>query len=80
MFLMKYCASFILVQSQPLVPISSSVSVPKSEWVLTTMEKLRYQEIFEKSDMDMDGLVSGLEIRDVFLKSGIPQNCLAHIW
>ncbi|CAO1410912.1 unnamed protein product [Diamesa tonsa] len=68
------------MQSQPLVPISSSVSVPKSEWVLTTIEKLRYQEIFEKSDMDMDGLVSGLEIRDVFLKSGIPQNCLAHIW
>jgi epidermal growth factor receptor substrate 15 len=44
------------------------------------MEKLKYQEVFEKSDMDRDGLVSGMEIKDVFLKSGLPQNLLAHIW
>lgn len=24
--------------------------------------------------------VSGIEIKDVFLKSGVPQNILAHIW
>lgn len=65
----------------PLIPaISSSAAVAKGEWVLTTVEKLKYQEIFERSDMDKDGLVSGLEIRDVFLKSGLPQNMLAHIW
>lgn len=48
--------------------------------MVTTIEKLKYDEIFERSDIDRDGLVSGGEIRDVFLKSGIPQNCLAHIW
>lgn len=65
----------------PLIPaLPSSAAVAKGEWVLTTIEKLKYQEIFEKSDLDMDGLVSGLEIRDVFLKSGLPQNMLAHIW
>lgn len=59
---------------------ASPITVQKSGWVLTPMEKLRYEEIFEKSDLDKDGLVSGLEIKDVFIKSGLTQNCLAHIW
>lgn len=63
----------------PLIPAISS-SVSKGDWVLTTMEKLKYQELFDKSDLDKDGLVSGMEIKDVFLKSGLPQNMLAHIW
>lgn len=49
-------------------------------WVITAQEKMRFDQIFTTSDQDMDGLVSGLEIKDVFLKSGVPQNCLAHIW
>lgn len=66
----------------PLIPAlsNSNSTIPKGEWVLTTIEKLKYQEVFEKSDLDKDGLVSGLEIKDVFLKSGLPQNTLAHIW
>lgn len=64
----------------PLIPAIPSSSVAKGEWILTTVEKLKYQEIFEKSDLDRDGLVSGGEIKDVFLKSGLPQNMLAHIW
>lgn len=64
----------------PLIPAISSSSVGKGEWVLTTVEKLKYQETFERSDLDKDGLVSGVEIKDVFLKSGLPQNMLAHIW
>lgn len=30
--------------------------------------------------MDMDGFVSGTEIRDVFLQSGLPHTVLADIW
>lgn len=52
----------------------------KNDWVVTANDKLRYDEIFRRSDIDRDGLVSGLEIKDVFLKSGIPQNFLAIIW
>lgn len=55
-------------------------SAGSSEWVVSLIEKLKYDEIFEKSDLDRDGLVSGAEIKDIFLQSGIPQNCLAHIW
>lgn len=66
--------------SSTSVTSSTTGSVAKGEWVLTTMEKLRYQEVFEKSDLDKDGLVSGMEIKDVFLKTSLPQNLLAHIW
>lgn len=52
----------------------------KNDWVVSANDKLRYDEIFRRSDIDRDGLVSGLEIKDVFLKSGIPQNFLAIIW
>lgn len=62
------------------IPAIPSMAVGKGDWVLTTVEKLKYQELFEKSDMDKDGLVSGGEIKDVFLKSGLPNNMLAHIW
>lgn len=64
---------------KPLLPPTQSTLIA-GEWVLTTIEKLKYQEIFEKSDLDKDGLVSGLEIKDIFIKSGLPQNMLAHIW
>lgn len=36
--------------------------------------------MFKRSDLDNDGLVSGMEIKDVFLQSGIPNLCLAQIW
>lgn len=70
-----------VIPAVPLIPsANSSISVAKGEWVLTTIEKLKYQEVFEKSDLDKDGLVSGMEIKDIFLKSGLQQNLLAHIW
>lgn len=62
-------------------PLLSSTPLPTSnEWVVTVMQKLKYDEIFEKSDLDHDGLVSGGEIKDVFLKSGLPTKTLADIW
>lgn len=36
--------------------------------------------MFKNCDLDHDGLVSGMEVKDVFLQSGIPQLCLAKIW
>lgn len=51
-----------------------------NDWVVTPAERIRYDGIFAASDIDRDGLVSGPEIRDVFIKSGIPQMCLAQIW
>lgn len=68
---------------QPITtPFIQPISLPSAQgdWVLTNVEQIKYKEIFEKSDLDLDGFVSGREIKDVFLESGLPQNMLAHIW
>ncbi|KAM5248976.1 epidermal growth factor receptor substrate 15 isoform 2-T2 [Ctenodactylus gundi] len=49
-------------------------------WVVSPAEKAKYDEIFLKTDKDKDGFVSGLEVREIFLKTGLPSALLAHIW
>ncbi|XP_041967597.1 epidermal growth factor receptor substrate 15-like 1 isoform X4 [Alosa sapidissima] len=49
-------------------------------WVVPTTDRGRYDDIFLKTDGDLDGFVSGLEVKDIFMQSGLPQNILAHIW
>ncbi|OXB73098.1 UNVERIFIED_CONTAM: hypothetical protein H355_012023 [Colinus virginianus] len=49
-------------------------------WVVPMSEKMRYDDIFLKTDTDMDGFVSGQEVKDIFMHSGLSQNLLAHIW
>ncbi|KAK3566323.1 hypothetical protein QTP86_032357 [Hemibagrus guttatus] len=49
-------------------------------WVVSPGDKAKYDELFAKTDSDMDGLVSGPEVRDIFLKTGLPSATLARIW
>ncbi|XP_041695647.1 epidermal growth factor receptor substrate 15-like 1 isoform X9 [Coregonus clupeaformis] len=49
-------------------------------WVVPVTDKGRYDDIFLKTDLDLDGFVSGMEVKDIFMHSGLPQNLLAHIW
>lgn len=70
-----------LIQTDPLIPIGAPPSVTaNADWVVSPVELLRFEEIFRQSDLDKDGLVSGLEVKDIFIKSGIPQRTLADIW
>ena len=55
-------------------------SVEAIPWVVNAGEKLRFQALFRQTDTDRDGFVSGVEIKNVFLQTGLPQNILAHIW
>uniref|UniRef100_A0A8C3L9L2 Epidermal growth factor receptor substrate 15-like 1 n=1 Tax=Chrysolophus pictus TaxID=9089 RepID=A0A8C3L9L2_CHRPC len=55
-------------------------AVPSVNWVVPMSEKVRYDDIFLKTDTDMDGFVSGQEVKDIFMHSGLSQNLLAHIW
>uniref|UniRef100_A0AAY4CJM6 Epidermal growth factor receptor pathway substrate 15 n=1 Tax=Denticeps clupeoides TaxID=299321 RepID=A0AAY4CJM6_9TELE len=50
------------------------------QWVVSPADKTKYDELFIKTDTDMDGLVSGPEVREIFLKTGLPSATLAHIW
>uniref|UniRef100_A0A8C4QS43 Epidermal growth factor receptor pathway substrate 15 like 1 n=1 Tax=Eptatretus burgeri TaxID=7764 RepID=A0A8C4QS43_EPTBU len=56
---------------------STAVAAP---WVVPASEKAAYDEIFAKADTDHDGFVSGMESRNIFLLSGLPQQILAHVW
>ncbi|XP_061456598.1 epidermal growth factor receptor substrate 15-like 1 isoform X2 [Rhineura floridana] len=53
---------------------------PSANWVVPLTDKARYDEIFLKTDLDLDGFVSGLEVKDIFIHSGLSQSILAHIW
>ncbi|CDQ57905.1 unnamed protein product [Oncorhynchus mykiss] len=48
-------------------------------WVVPVTDRGRFDEIFLKTDLDLDGFVSGMEVKDIFMHSGLPQNLLAHI-
>merc|ERR1719285_938745 len=63
----------------PLNPTSAS-SVQAVPWVVNAGDRLRYKALFEQTDNDKDGFISGVEIKNVFLQTGLPQNILAHIW
>lgn len=58
----------------------TAINATAIDWVVTPADRTRFDGIFAKSDLDKDGLVSGLEIKGVFMQSGIPQMCLAQIW
>ncbi|XP_040096988.1 epidermal growth factor receptor substrate 15-like 1 isoform X4 [Oryx dammah] len=53
---------------------------PTVSWVVPVADKMRFDEIFLKTDLDVDGYVSGQEVKEIFMHSGLTQNLLAHIW
>ncbi|XP_051163488.1 epidermal growth factor receptor substrate 15-like 1 isoform X2 [Leptopilina boulardi] len=50
------------------------------KWVVSAEDQTAADKLFLQADMDMDGFVSGGEIKDIFLQSGLPSHKLAHIW
>ncbi|XP_043288802.1 epidermal growth factor receptor substrate 15-like 1 isoform X3 [Venturia canescens] len=61
-----------------LEPVKTTPIAPK--WVVTLEDQAAADKLFLQADMDMDGFVSGSEIKDVFLQSRLPQSVLANIW
>ncbi|XP_058513767.1 epidermal growth factor receptor substrate 15-like 1 isoform X2 [Ochotona princeps] len=53
---------------------------PAVTWVVPVADKMRFDEVFLKTDLDLDGYVSGQEVKEIFMHSGLTQNLLAHIW
>ncbi|XP_043585205.1 epidermal growth factor receptor substrate 15-like 1 isoform X2 [Bombus pyrosoma] len=63
-------------------PVKSMVGLDTTnvQWVVSSEDQIAADKLFLQADLDMDGYVSGIEIKDVFLQSGLPQTILAHIW
>ena len=74
-----------LVSTPPLVPLAMPI-VPTpppllpSDWIVTPDIKAKYDTFFEGIDKDRDGIVSGEEVRSLFMASNVPQLVLFHIW
>ena len=73
-----------LVSTPPLVPLATPI-VPapllvSSDWILPPDMKAKYDTYFEGIDKDRDGIVSGEEVRGLFMASNVPQPVLFHIW
>ncbi|XP_041359272.1 epidermal growth factor receptor substrate 15-like 1 isoform X2 [Gigantopelta aegis] len=66
--------------SGTLTPPTSKPEGSAKPWVVTAAEKANSDAMFLRLDTDMDGLVSGAEVRNVFVQSGLPNPLLAHIW
>lgn len=73
-------AHLLMTNTDLLMGGSMAAPPPTVDWVVSAMDKARFDAMFTVSDSDNDGLVSGGEIKDVFLQSGIHNLCLAKIW
>ncbi len=62
-----------------VIPLQGSSSAVTA-WVISPSEQDRFDEMFKVADLDKDGFVNGVEIKDLFIQSGVPQQVLAHIW
>ncbi|XP_072129857.1 epidermal growth factor receptor substrate 15 isoform X3 [Mobula birostris] len=69
-------------QSLPPVGIlpTKTAAAQSVKWVVTPADKTKYDEIFMKTDKDQDGFVSGVEVKDFFLTTGLAPATLARIW
>lgn len=77
-------ATVPMAAAAPLTTALGGAPVPAAPspvpWVVTAEERAKYSILFHQTDIDKDGFVSGAEIKDVFLQSGVPQKVLANIW
>ncbi|VDM24240.1 unnamed protein product [Hydatigera taeniaeformis] len=53
---------------------------PMPDWAISKAEQIQYSAVFTKLDKNMDGMVTGTDVRDFFIHSNLPQSVLAHIW
>ncbi|MCP9262050.1 Epidermal growth factor receptor substrate 15-like 1 [Dirofilaria immitis] len=71
------------VRSQSVQPIS--ITTPPSSLSLSfatawPVQSTCYENSFQEADTDQDGFVSGTDVRDILLATGIQQNTLALLW
>ncbi|XP_011874640.1 PREDICTED: epidermal growth factor receptor substrate 15-like 1 isoform X2 [Vollenhovia emeryi] len=78
-------------QPPPIPPLPNTTAVKSltgldvvktsvQQWVVSAEDQIAAEKLFLQADLDRDGFVSGVEIKDVFLQSGLAHHVLAHIW
>ncbi|KPM11392.1 epidermal growth factor receptor substrate 15-like protein 1-like protein [Sarcoptes scabiei] len=64
---------------QPIHSRQNEIS-KRIDWIVSDEEKIKSAALFVELDDDKDGLVSGVDLKDTLLESGLHQTVLAHIW
>ncbi|CAF0953237.1 unnamed protein product [Rotaria magnacalcarata] len=64
-----------------LVPLQVSPSKRTDEnWIVSAEEKQKFDILFQQIDLDKDGFITGGDVFQTFLASGLPNFVLSHIW
>ena len=63
-------------QSSP----SGAQSSPSNDWYIAPEQRLVYESIFDQTDTERKGALSGAQVRDVLSRSKLPNQVLAQIW
>ncbi|RVE62077.1 hypothetical protein OJAV_G00177230 [Oryzias javanicus] len=61
-------------------PSFKSSSEPEVKWAVPAADRARYEDLFQKTDTDDDGLVTGGDVIEIFMQSTLSQTMLAQIW
>lgn len=80
MIILFFCTYIVIIFVSEVYIFQATVPASQTTWVVSADERAKYEVMFVQTDVDKDGYVSGHEIKDVFLQSGVPQSVLAHIW
>ncbi|KAL3308634.1 Epidermal growth factor receptor substrate 15 [Cichlidogyrus casuarinus] len=69
--------------AQPVMP-APQFSVPLKpklpDWIITPDELAASDTLFNRLDSDADGLLSGMQVKEIFMQSNLPSQTLAAIW
>jgi len=62
---------------------SSPVPAPSPElssWTITSEERARFNAIFDQQDVRHQGILSGVDLREFLVKTGLPPITLGQVW
>uniref|UniRef100_A0A8C6KXJ3 Epidermal growth factor receptor pathway substrate 15 like 1 n=1 Tax=Nothobranchius furzeri TaxID=105023 RepID=A0A8C6KXJ3_NOTFU len=61
-------------------PHSFKSTSPAVNWVVSVVDKAKYDELFTNTDIDNNGCITGTDIIEIFMQSNLSQTMLAQIW
>jgi Cytoskeletal-regulatory complex EF hand len=65
--------------TRPFLPSSGSGST-KIDWAIQGPAKLRYTQLFNTTDRNRSGYLTGTQARNIMVQTKLPQAILAQIW
>lgn len=76
----KQSRSMSISENVPSLESPGSANGSAVEWAITGPTKLKYTQLFNKTDRTRSGILTGGQARGIFLQTNLPQQTLAKIW